>query len=153
MIKKIFFSFSVIIFFSCSSQTEVPSGIIQPEKMKQVLWDVVRAQYLAGQVALKDSLTTVSTETKALTAKVFKIHKITSATFEKSYAWYIKHPQVMSDIFDSLYTQKQREIRLAPENKLPKVDGVELPVTKEIRLAPENKPLGKPLNNKIIPHE
>ena len=83
--KKILIAFGVLFFVSCSSNQEVPSDIIEPQKMKTILWDVVRAQYLAHQRAQKDSLTTESLETKVLTAKVFKIHNTTAEKFDKSY--------------------------------------------------------------------
>lgn len=76
--------------------------------MKSVLWDVIRAQFLADEIVKKDSLASVSAETKVLTQKVFQIHKIAASDFDKSYNWYVKHPETMKLIFDSLYTQKQR---------------------------------------------
>jgi hypothetical protein len=96
------------IFFACTSKNKVPSSIMQPEKMKSVLWDVMRAQFLANEIVKKDSLASVSAETKVLTQKVFQIHKIAASDFDKSYNWYVQHPELMKLIFDSLYTQKQR---------------------------------------------
>lgn len=117
MMNRIFIIFCAIIFISCSSTDKAPSGVIQPEAMKNVLWDMMRAQFLANQISISDSLTSVVAETKALTQKVFKIHKITSEDFDKSYNWYIKHPEAMRVIFDSLYVQKQRAIHLNLEGK------------------------------------
>lgn len=117
MMKKILVGFSILIFISCSSKQEIPSSIIEPGKMKAILWDVVRAQYLAHERAQKDTLTTESLETKILTAKVFKIHNTTAEKFDKSYAWYVKNPDVMSVFVDSLYVQKQREAHPAIEDK------------------------------------
>jgi len=77
--------------------------------MKSILWDVMRAQTLANEIAKKDSSVNAVTETKLLSAKVFSIHKTDSADFNESYNWYVKHPDVLKLIFDSLYVQKQRE--------------------------------------------
>lgn len=101
--------FCAVFFCACVSKDKVPSSVMQPEKMKSVLWDVMRAQFMAIEMVKKDSLSNKTAETKALTQKVFKIHKITEADFDKSYNWYVKHPDVMRVIFDSLYTQKQRD--------------------------------------------
>ncbi len=117
MNRIIYFIFCAVFIFSCSSKDRTPSGIIQPEAMKIILWDVMSAQFMAQEVAKGDSLISIVAETKALTQKVFKIHKITSADFDKSYDWYIKHPDVMKRIFDSLYTQKQRSHDLESNQK------------------------------------
>lgn len=109
------FIFCTVFIFSCSSEDKAPSGIIQPEAMKNVLWDVMSAQFMAQEISRKDSPVNTMAQTKALTQKVFEIHKITAADFNKSYDWYIKHPETMKRIFDSLYTQKQRDHSLELE--------------------------------------
>lgn len=77
--------------------------------MQSILWDVMRAQTLAGETALKDSSIDAAIETKILSKKAFQIHKTDSAHFTESYNWYLKHPDRLKLIFDSLYAQKQRE--------------------------------------------
>jgi len=100
--------FFALILVSCSSDKKPPSNIIAEKEMKNILWDVLRAQALAKQYAKADSTLIDSTEILKLTAKVFKVHGIESEKFDKSYDWYIKHPEVLKTIFDSLYTQKSR---------------------------------------------
>jgi hypothetical protein len=104
----IYLIFSLLL-LSCNSEDKPPSKIIQPKEMKSILWDVMRAQTLANEIAKKDSSVNAVTETKLLSAKVFSIHKTDSADFNESYNWYVKHPDVLKLIFDSLYVQKQRE--------------------------------------------
>ena len=109
------FIFCTVFIFSCSSEDKAPSGVIQPETMKNVLWDIMSAQFMAQEISRKDSPVNTMAQTKALTQKVFEIHKITATDFNKSYDWYIKHPETMKRIFDSLYTQKQRDHSLELE--------------------------------------
>ena len=66
------------ILFSCSAKNKVPSAIIQQKEMKNILWDVIRAQSMAEEIAHKDSSVNVDGETKALMQKVFEIHKVKS---------------------------------------------------------------------------
>ncbi len=106
--------FCGVTLFSCYSKNKVPDAIIQPDKMGNVLWDVMRMQFLAEEVASSDSSVNKEEEIKKLTEKVFKIHKVTSVKFDKSYDWYIKHPELLKRIFDSIQVQKQR-IHDAPE--------------------------------------
>jgi hypothetical protein len=109
MMKTIFCLLIPVIFFSCVNGDDPPSNIIQPEEMKAVLWDVIRAQSLAHETARKDSMVNEAIKTKELSQKVFQIYNIDSAYFNKSYNWYISHPPVLKLIFDSLYSQKQEE--------------------------------------------
>ena len=77
--------------------------------MKSILWDVMRAQTLATETSLKDTTVSVAVENQFLSKKIFKMHHTDSTHFVESYNWYVKHPEVLKLIFDSLYTQKQRE--------------------------------------------
>ena len=86
--------------------------------MKSILWDVMRAQSLARELSLKDSTIDIANETKLLSQKIFEIHKTDSALFNKSYNWYVKHPDDLKLIFDSLYAQKERENSLQLKGKL-----------------------------------
>ena len=106
--------FCMIALFSCSSKDSVPNAIIQPQEMGDVLWDVMRVQFLSEEIVASDSSINKEEELKKLTEKVFKIHKTTSVKFDKSYDWYIKHPELLNRIFDSMQVQKQR-IENGPE--------------------------------------
>lgn len=116
-IKSIYCIIS-IMFFSCYSKDTMPSDIIKPEKMKSILWDVMRSQTLANEMSFKDSTIDIAIQTKELTKKTFEIHKTDSAQFNKSYNWYVKHPLKLKVIFDSLYAQKQRENTLQLKREL-----------------------------------
>ena len=117
MRKALIYFFISITLFSCYSADKAPKNILKPEKMKGILWDVIRAQTLAQQTALKDSNLDVAIETKILTQKVFEIHKTDSAHFAQSYNWYVKHPETFKPIFDSLYVQNQRKNELELRRK------------------------------------
>lgn len=99
-----------IVMSSCASNDKVPADILQPEKMKGVLWDITRAQYLAYQNIRVDTALKANPQTKALTEKMLKIHQVTAEQFDKSYQWYTAHPAVLKVLLDSLYLQRQRAI-------------------------------------------
>lgn len=107
-----------LVFVSCGSDTKVPSDILQPAEMSNVLWDIMRSQTLGYEIARKDSSVHEATEVKALSQKVFKIYKIDSTYFNKSYNWYIQHPSILKIIFDSMFVQKERENNLKIEKKM-----------------------------------
>ena len=110
--KNFIFFLVGFVLFSCSGKNKVPAGIIQQKKMQNILWDVIRAQALSGELARKDSTINEVAETKILTQKVFEIHHITSSAFDQSYSWYTSHPEMMRIIFDSMNIQNQRQNEL-----------------------------------------
>ncbi|MEO8412326.1 MAG: DUF4296 domain-containing protein [Ginsengibacter sp.] len=124
--KRTFFIIMCCLLVSCSGKNKVPAEIIQPKEMQSILWDVIRAQALSTEIARKDSTTNEVTETKALNKKIYGIHKITPATFDKSYAWYTNHPDMMRLIFDSLNVQKQKdnELFMREKNTPKKIDSI-----------------------------
>lgn len=115
--KNLFFLIVFSLFVSCVGKNEVPSEIIQQDKMQKVLWDVLRAQALSTEISRKDSTVNEIAETKILTQKVFEINSVTPAAFNRSYTWYTSHPDVMLIIFDSLNAQNQRESQLEMTEK------------------------------------
>ena len=103
----LFYVFCLATLFSCSPKDKVPKSVIQPEKMGDVVWDVIRMQFLAEEKAASDTSVNQEEELKNLTEKVFEIHKISAKKFDDSYNWYVKHPTLLKRIFDSMQVQKQ----------------------------------------------
>ncbi|MGI8581651.1 MAG: DUF4296 domain-containing protein [Chitinophagaceae bacterium] len=95
-----------IFFISCKES--VPRGIIKPQKMQRILWDVFRADALSQQIAKNDSTKLSPDENARLTRKVFLIHDITEEQFEKSYSYYIHHPDIIRTMLDSLNAQQTK---------------------------------------------
>lgn len=105
-------SFVIVLVFTlcaCSNKNKIPHEIVPAKEMSEIMWDMVRAQALAIENSRKDSSINVESQTKALTNRVFEIHHITSSYLNKSYEWYSSHPDIFRLMFDSLYSQKQRE--------------------------------------------
>ncbi len=110
----------VLFLFSCGSKDTPPKDLIQPKEMQTVLWDVIRAQYVASEMAKSDSTINTEAQTKILSDKALAIHQLSEEEFNKSYQWYVEHPKILQTIFDSLQVQKQREImEVAEQEKNP----------------------------------
>lgn len=86
---------------SCKDKNTIPQGIIQPEKMKMVFWDILRANTLAEEVAKKDSAKKIQIENTNLQRQVFAMHHISKEDFFKSYNFYTQHPALMLSLLDS----------------------------------------------------
>lgn len=107
MIKCILIFLAFNLFYSCKNS--LPSGIIKQEKMQQVLWDILRAESLSSEIVKKDSSKSVAIETTILNKKIFLIHNITEEEFQKSYAYYTNHPEIMRTMLDSINVQQLRK--------------------------------------------
>lgn len=107
--------FCTLVVFSCRNKYNPPKRFIQPQEMKEVLWDMTEARELSTELSVKDTLNLKEARTAAYIKKVLEVHEIDSARFAKSYQWYVSHPEAMNRILDSLYEQKNRE------RELPKV--------------------------------
>ena len=105
MIRCILIISISILLYSCKDS--LPSGIIERNKMQQILWDVFRADALSQQLVKGDSKL-LAEENVKLTKDVFLIHNITEEQFQKSYAYYTQHPDIMSSMLDSLNAQQSK---------------------------------------------
>ena len=91
------------ILFSCSDKDKVPAGILSRQKMREVVWDMTRtAEFLNNFVFNKDSAIDKIAESEKWYKKVYQLHKTTKEEFEKSYAYYQAHPDLMRELLDSL---------------------------------------------------
>lgn len=122
--------FLMLIFLgACSGKQKVPKNILQPEEMKQVLWDVFLAEALANQLASTDSSIVANDKIKEFTRNTFEVHKIDEQQFLKSYNWYVSHPETFSSILDSLQRSKSEAMNrpIIPEIPIEGIhDGIRL---------------------------
>jgi len=96
----------VTIFFlmqACSNKDKLPQGVLPKEKMREIMWDMIRAgEFLQSYVLPKDSTINKAAEHQKWYDKIYEIHKTNKADFEKSYAYYKAHPMLMKDMLDTL---------------------------------------------------
>ncbi len=109
MIRRCIVLFVIITFISCGNKNKMPAGILKPDKMQAVLWDVIRANAFTTEFIKKDSLKNAAEENIKLQQQVFAIHHISREDFYKSYEYYKSHSAVMKEIMDSMITQAERD--------------------------------------------
>jgi len=95
----------LIIIFSCARK-EKQGGILPEKKMREVMWDLIRADQYVTDFLLRDSTRKKKEESVKLYDEIFRIHKITADEFKKSLAYYSSRPELLSGIIDSLATRK-----------------------------------------------
>ena len=113
----------VLFFAACNSK---PSGIIQPEEMKMIIWDLEKA----GQFVSNDTSAAVRLNLKDSTTaefrKVLAIHKTTQDAFLKSLVYYEQNPEAFKTLIDSttamagriqVKIERQRHVKDSIRNK------------------------------------
>ena len=108
----------VVLLFTgaCNPSNKVPKGVLPPEKMETVLWDLLRSGNLVNNFILsKDSSLDKNQEHIKWINRVLTFHQVSEAEFKKSFSYYQQHPELMSVIMDSISKREDDPvIRLKP---------------------------------------
>lgn len=111
-----------ILIASCGTRSRVPKGILPPEKMEDVLWDMFQADvFLKDFMLKKDSTLNDTTSSKGVYEKVFQFNKTSRQQFDTSFAYYQRHPKLLKEVLDSIYVKKQRVVTI-PHPQQPGMD-------------------------------
>jgi hypothetical protein len=117
MIRTCTVFFCLITLISCGNKSKIPSGVLKPDKMQVVLWDVIRANAFTTDFIKKDSTKNPVEENLKLQQKIFTIHHVTKLDFYKSYDYYKLNPGMLKEMLDSMTSQAKRpknDIKIKP---------------------------------------
>ncbi|HTR30514.1 MAG TPA: DUF4296 domain-containing protein [Puia sp.] len=94
---------------ACSDKNRVPGDILPIDKMEQVMWDMTEADQYATLYVAKDSQhIDRKSETMRLYEEVFRLHDVSREQFRKSYRYYLDHPALNQELFDSIMARGVR---------------------------------------------
>ncbi len=97
-----------IVLASCGNKKTPSAEVLGPDKMKAVLWDVIKADAFTSQFILRDSSKNAVEENLKLQQEIFAIHKTTKEEFYRSYDYYKKNNKEFKAILDSMISQAER---------------------------------------------
>jgi len=107
--KLLIFTACLLCFAGCQNN-DVPNSILNKDSMGKILWDIIRADQFSLQYLTKDSArVNVKAETMKLYEEVFRIHRVSRDEFQKSFQYYLAHPDITKIMFDSLSAQANRQ--------------------------------------------
>src|SRR6185295_8648756 len=95
----------IVVFFSCSEK-EHKKGILPESEMREIMWDMMRADQYVAAFLLRDSTHNKKDESIRLYEEIFHIHKITREQFKTSFDYYSSRPDLLRPIVDSLAKRK-----------------------------------------------
>lgn len=87
---------------------KVPSHVIQPDEMEDLLYDYHLMQALAGDLRSSETY-----KSKQYEQYVFDKHRVTEAEFDTSLTWYMRHTKELEEIYKNLnrrFTAKKDEL-------------------------------------------
>lgn len=113
MTKKLFLLAVVLFVISCTKDESLPEGILSKEQMVDLMIDIRMAEGMVGTVNMgADSAQVIF---NALEKRIFAKHGLDSASYVKSYNYYLLHPELfleVSDIaLDSLKARNSQQYR------------------------------------------
>jgi hypothetical protein len=100
---------SLSLLNSCGNKDKLPAGVLKPDKMQAVLWDVIKADVFTTDFIKKDSSKNAAAENAKLQQQIFAIHKITKADFYNSYDYYKENTVEFKTIIDSMVVVAERK--------------------------------------------
>ena len=109
MMRIIFLLSGLVLINSCSSKNKVPADVLNPDKMRAVLWDVIKADVFTAEFIKKDSSKNAGAENLKLQQQIFAIHKISKADFYRSYDYYKANTEIFKKIMDSMVVRAEKD--------------------------------------------
>ena len=105
-----------ILFLSgaCRHASRIPDDVLPPDKMRVVLWDMLRADQFSSNFIQEKDTNVKRAEVIRLYQQVFAIHHTDKETFRRSFIFYKTHPEILHGIADSL-----SQVSLAPTAPVP----------------------------------
>jgi len=94
--------FLLLVLIACSGPS-VPKGVLPPDKMEAVLYDVLRADELVEfRRMIADSTYRQFSNRTALYDTVFQLHTVRKDAFQKSLRFYQGRPDLLKEMLDNL---------------------------------------------------
>jgi hypothetical protein len=121
--RTLSFLLACCLLFACSSG-DIPKNVLPPQKMNDVLWDILQADELASLQIQKDSSLTLTTHTGQYYQNIFALHKITREQFEHSLRFYQNHPPLFKPIVESLHRRKYERAEIENQTRLLRLTGL-----------------------------
>lgn len=92
---------------SCGIRND--KDILPEEKMQSVIWKLIQADVYTSEYLSKDSGVNASLGNAKLQKEIFEKENITKKQFQESYDYYVAHPAMMKNIFDTVLKRNVHE--------------------------------------------
>lgn len=97
--------FLLSLFFGACKNSSVPDEILPPEKMQNVLYDIIRADEMVDFLRMSDSTYRPFAKRTALYDTVFGLHGVQKETFQQSLRYYQGRPDLLKEIMEDMHAK------------------------------------------------
>jgi Domain of unknown function (DUF4296) len=115
----------VLLFAACGGGKGIPDNVLPPEKMQEVMWDVIKADVYASEYVKKDSTQNDTTANLKMQQTIFAIHNTTKEKYYRSYDYYKAKPELMKALMDTMSARVNRVRSRTPTIDKPPVSTAE----------------------------
>lgn len=123
---------AISLFFLASCAKSTKQEVLPPLKMRDVLWDYVRADIYTNEYIRLDSTRNYKEEYASMLKTIFERHKVGSAVFFKSLKYYEENPELIKPILDSIVFWQYRNAPEVITSIVPmRMDSIELPMLRK----------------------
>lgn len=106
---------------ACGSPEKIPSDIMDYDKMKFIIWDLINAGEYAKMQVPVDSIKQLESKSEVYFLEIFQKHDVSREEFYKSYRYYESHPDKNKILMDSVSNYAQRK-RAMEYNSIKRID-------------------------------
>ena len=146
-----FFLVAICVTLLWACKPGIPKEIIQPEEMENILYDIHVLDGYVGTIPTPDSARKISAP---LYKGVFKKFGIDSALHAKSMAYYYKHPDLLSKMYDRIGVrinkEKEKELKKQAKKVQPLEEPTEAKPVDTVAKTTEVKVIDTPAKAKLI---
>ena len=96
------FGLLLVTIIACNDNKTLPEDVLSKDKMRSVMWDMLRADEWVSYEHTQDSATDRYKRSVELYQKVLQTNGVTASQFKKSFQYYQTRPALLKPLFDSL---------------------------------------------------
>lgn len=99
---------AIILFLLISCENKTKEKVLSPERMELIIADMMLAEGYSESGANKDSSRPKNAFLSNEISKVLAVHKVTKEEYNRSFQYYIKRPDLMLKMIDSITSKAAR---------------------------------------------
>jgi hypothetical protein len=107
--RLLVFVLLVSLLAACANSDSIPGNVISKQKMETIIWQLVQSDEYVNIRSAKDTTKKISTEKMKIYQQVFDLNGVSLAEFKKSYLFYMEHPNISKEMFDSISVRANRQ--------------------------------------------
>jgi hypothetical protein len=107
--RLLVFVLAVSLLAACTNSDAIPGNVISKQRMETIIWQLIQSDEYINIRSVKDTAKKIGTEKMKIYQQVFDLNGVSLAEFKKSYLFYMEHPNISKEMFDSISVRANRQ--------------------------------------------